>query len=243
MSISWLQMENVTLNASPNDDVITVNGTLPSTAMRINAPRRATTRSTSRTPTCSRPSPSLPVTATRRRQRQHRRHRHRAGDLPQHRASYDSINIGIGGRLALAGAVVPELVRARHRFPLDRHRRRARSDEQLDGARPPRRAEPVRHDPQSHRLRPRRRAWTGSGITSFGAFIANPKNTTLGMLTSGEYFQIYGFGTDFAGVEHRHPRDLHQVHLLRRHRPQRPGQLRRLLAAPMRASTSVARVG
>jgi hypothetical protein len=42
-------------------------------------------------------------------------------------------------------------------------------------------------------------AWTGSGITSFGAFIANPKNTTLGLLTSGEFFQVYGFGADYLG--------------------------------------------
>ena len=41
--------------------------------------------------------------------------------------------------------------------------------------------------------------WTGSGITSFAAFAANPKNTTLGVMESSDFKAIYGNAAPFAG--------------------------------------------
>jgi hypothetical protein len=42
-------------------------------------------------------------------------------------------------------------------------------------------------------------AWTGSGITSYNAFIANPKNTTLAALEASEFKSIYGPAAFFNG--------------------------------------------
>ena len=194
--ISWLTVESVTLNASPNADSITVNGTLPGTVLTINGRNGSDTFNVQNTDLFS---PVVITTGT-------------GNDVVNVNTddtgnalaffpateSVQSLNIGIGGRLALAQTQVANTnVLTANGLSIDNGGVLDLTNGSMvlnyAGASP---YVAVRNYIASARANG---AWTGSGITSFAAFAANPKITTLGILTSAEYFGIYGNGATFAG--------------------------------------------
>ncbi|MBC8107558.1 MAG: hypothetical protein H7Z14_13280 [Anaerolineae bacterium] len=195
-SLSWLSTENVTLNASANNDAITVTGTASTTAVRVNSRDGNDTINVQSTDIAS------PVTLTTGigtdTVNVNTDDTGIALAIFPGTENVTNINIGIGGRLALGGAGVPNsFVLVTTALSIDNGGALDLTNNSMivdyGGASP---YVTIRDYIATAR---NGGAWNGSGITSFGAFLANPRNTTLGLLTSVEYFSIYGFGADYLG--------------------------------------------